>query len=266
MRVTLVQTHLHWEDRQKNFEHFSKLLSAYKESSDLIILPEMFTTGFTMNPEKNAEEANGESLSWLKKISAEKKSVITGSVAVKEKGNFYNRLYWVEPGGEFKSYDKRHLFRMAKEDEHYKAGEEKIICSLHGWNICPMICYDLRFPVWTRNHFKKTSGTSYEAEYDVLIFVANWPEVRSYPWKQLLVARAIENQCYVIGVNRIGKDGNGYAHTGDSMVINPRGEIISKTKANEESIETISLDKNYLEEYRKVFPVGLDADGFDLKK
>jgi omega-amidase len=197
----------------------------------------------------------------------EKNAVLCGSVPVEESKNYFNRLFWVEPNGSVSVYNKRHLFRIAKEDKHYSMGHEKIIKHLKGFKICPLVCYDLRFPVWSRNTFiptPKQGDVSYIAAYDVLIYVANWPEVRSYPWKQLLIARAIENQCYVIGVNRIGEDGNGIKHSGDSMVINPRGEIISKTRANEESIETVELDMNYLEEYRKTFPVGLDADEFNL--
>jgi omega-amidase len=262
MKVSIVQTHLFWEDREKNLKHFDSLLSTIKEQNDLIVLPEMFTTGFTMNPRKLAEPANGESLTWLKQKAKEKQAVITGSVAVHEQGKFFNRLYWVEPNGEFGIYDKRHLFRMAKEDQHYTAGEKKIIRKIGHWNICPLICYDLRFPVWSRNHFDKDQETW---QYDVLIYVANWPEIRSYPWKQLLIARAIENQCYVIGVNRIGKDGNDYDHSGDSVVVNPRGEVISKTKPFEENIESVTLDRSYLEEYRKNFPVGLDADDFNIQ-
>lgn len=261
MNVTLIQTTLHWEDRKKNISHFEKLLANIRERTDLIILPEMFTTGFTMNPEKLSEEANGATLEWLKKKAEEKNAIITGSVAVMENGKYYNRLYWTGPDGTFSFYNKRHLFRMAKEDEHYTAGDKKIITGFNEWKICPLICYDLRFPVWCRNAFDKNEN---KWQYDALIFVANWPEVRSYPWKQLLIARAIENQCYVIGVNRIGKDGNGHEHSGDSMVVNPRGEIISTTKAHQESVETITLDRNYLEEYRKVFPLGRDVDGFTL--
>jgi len=211
--------------------------------------------------------------------------VITGSMAVKEDGKYYNRLFWVEASGAFKTYDKRHLFRMAKEDTHYTAGKKKIIGEINEWKVCPFVCYDLRFPVWSRNRFQEAddtdaetsaersrsrsrSGSGQEAvgiwDYDVLVYVANWPEVRSYPWKQLLIARAIENQCYVVGVNRIGNDGNGFGHSGDSVVLNPRGEVISMTKANEESIETIELDRNYLDEFRKNFPVGLDADEFSI--
>ncbi|MBN8692045.1 MAG: amidohydrolase [Bacteroidetes bacterium] len=263
MQVTLIQTSLFWEDREKNLAHFDNLLLSVKEKTDLIVLPEMFTTGFTMNPSKLSEPASGPTLAWLQQKAQEKNAVITGSVAVEEKGNYFNRLFWVQPNGTFSFYNKRHLFRMAGEDKHYSAGENKIIQTIGEFNICPLVCYDLRFPVWSRNTFTKNNG-SYTAAYDVLIYVANWPEVRSYPWKQLLIARAIENQCFVIGVNRIGADGNNIAHSGDSMVINPRGEIISKTKANEESIETVTLDYNYLSEFRKVFPVGLDADDFKL--
>lgn len=263
MKVTIIQTHLHWENRKKNLEHFNILIDSIKEETNLIILPEMFTTGFTMNPKIIAENDNV-TLNWLKQKAKQKNAVITGSVSIKENDNHYNRLFWVEPNQTVSTYDKRHLFRMAKEDENYCAGIKKIIKQFNNWNVCPLICYDLRFPVWSRNTFKKISSTKCEAEYDVLIYVANWPEVRNYPWKQLLIARAIENQCYVIGVNRIGVDGNGFNHSGDSMVINPRGEIISKTKANEESIETIILDKTYLDEFRKIFPVGLDADNFKL--
>ncbi|PBQ31415.1 amidohydrolase [Sphingobacteriaceae bacterium] len=266
MKVTLIQTELTWENREKNLEHFDALLSSITEKTDLIVLPEMFTTGFSMQPQKVAEASDSVTLEWLKKKAKATKAVIIGSVAVQENGNYYNRLFWVEPSGEVKTYDKRHLFRMAKEDEHYTAGNKKITGTFEDWKIRPLICYDLRFPVWSRNRFtvdnKQVTGGSWD--YDVLIYVANWPEVRNHPWKQLLIARAIENQCYVIGVNRIGKDGNDFSHSGDSVVINPRGEIISKTKAHTESVETIELDKNYLEDFRKIFPVGLDADEFDL--
>lgn len=264
MQATLIQTSLYWEDRDKNLAHFDDLLNKVTGKTDLIVLPEMFTTGFTMNPEKLSEPAVGPTLNWLKQKAAQKNAVITGSVAVEDNGKFFNRLFWVEPNGEFSFYNKRHLFRMAGEDKHYSAGQNKIIKTISEFKICPLVCYDLRFPVWSRNIFSKNNG-SYTAAYDVLLYVANWPEVRSYPWKQLLIARAIENQCFVIGVNRIGADGNNIAHSGDSMVINPRGEIISTTKANEESIETVSLDYNYLTEFRKVFPVGLDADTFGLQ-
>lgn len=265
MKVTLIQTEIFWENREKNISHFTDLINGIKENTNLIVLPEMFTTGFTMNPKKNAETANGETLHWLKKTAVSKNAVITGSVSIEESGKYYNRLFWVEPNGSVTHYNKRHLFRMANEDEYYTQGSEKMIAQLNDWKICPLICYDLRFPIWSRNKFVKSETKKLGTwQYDVLIYVANWPEVRNYPWKQLLIARAIENQCYVIGVNRIGKDGNGFSHSGDSVVVNPRGEIISNTKANTESVETITLDKNYLEEFRKIFPVGLDADEFSI--
>ncbi|MGZ3883639.1 MAG: amidohydrolase [Bacteroidia bacterium] len=264
MNVTIIQTALHWENPQKNRDHFDALIASIRTPTDLIVLPEMFTTGFTMSPETLAEPANGPTLDWLQKKALEKNTAITGSVAVSDKGKFYNRLLWVEANGKVHAYNKRHLFRMADEDKHYSIGTEKILTHISNWKICPLVCYDLRFPVWSRNVFSREKDKVVPA-YDVLVYVANWPEARSYPWKQLLIARAIENQCYVIGVNRIGADGNNIAHSGDSVVINPRGEIVSKTKANEESVETVSLDKTYLDEFRKIFPVGLDADGFTLE-
>ena len=258
MNVSLIQTSLFWEDREKNLAHFDALIHSIREKTDLIILPEMFTTGFSMNPAKTAEPHKTTTFEWLKKKASEKNAVITGSVAIEEKGNYYNRLHWITPAGDHDFYDKRHLFRMAGEDEKYTMGTQKIVKQIADWTVLPLVCYDLRFPVWSRNF------NNHQPVYDVLIYVANWPEVRNYPWKQLLIARAIENQCYVIGVNRIGKDGNGYNHSGDSVVINPRGEIMNAAKANEETIETVTLDKTYLDEFRKQFPVGMDADNFEL--
>ena len=263
MKVTLIQTTLHWEDRQKNLAHFDSLINSIKDTTDLIVLPEMFSTGFTMNPAELAEPSNGDALKIMKNWATKTNAVICGSIAAEENGSYFNRLFWVEPNRVTSIYDKRHLFRMAGEEKHYEIGSQKIVKQISNFNICPLVCYDLRFPVWSRNTYSKTNG-SLTAAYDVLVYVANWPESRSYPWKQLLIARAIENQCYVIGVNRIGNDGNDISHSGDSMVINPRGEIISKTKANEESIETVELDKTYLDDFRKAFPVGLDSDKFNL--
>ena len=265
MKVSLVQTQLFWEDKEKNLDHFERLLQTIHEPVNLIVLPEMFTTGFTMQPSTHAENADGSALNWMKKQATLKNAVITGSVAVTEHGKFYNRLFWVDPNGEVKTYNKRHLFRLAGEDLLYTAGNEKIIVSSGGWKILPLICYDLRFPVWSRNVYRKSvTGEPGQWDYDILVYVANWPEVRNYPWKQLLIARAIENQCYVIAVNRIGKDGNGFDHSGDSVVINPRGEVISETRAHQESVETITLNRGYLNEFRRNFPVGEDADSFEL--
>lgn len=278
LKITIVQTSLHWENVDANLRHFGEKLEGLKEPTDLIILPEMFTTGFAIEREKIAEEHGGKGLQWMQQKAKEKNCVIAGSIAVKEnarpsarartdgdnpfgQGKLFNRLYWVRANGTYQYYDKRHLFRMAGENKHFTAGESRLIVELKGWKICPLVCYDLRFPVWSRNKWYKEKET---ADYDVLIYVANWPEVRSYPWKQLLIARAIENQAYVIGVNRIGEDGNKFSHSGDSTVINPRGEAMSQTKAHEDSMETITLSKYYLEDFRKVFPVGPDADNFSL--
>ena len=260
LSISVVQSQLFWEDTKKNIRHLDGLIQGITNATDLLVLPEMFTTGFTMKPEIFAAENGGEGLKWMKFTAKERECVVTGSICVKENDKFYNRLYWVKPDGSFSIYDKRHLFRMAKENEHYTAGEKRITEEIKGWKIRPLICYDLRFPVWSRNRWNE----NYDAEYDILIYLANWPAVRTYPWKQLLIARAIENQSYVVGVNRIGKDGNGIDHSGDSAFINPRGEVISSLKPNTETVETISLDGDYLEEFRKQFPVGNDADDFEL--
>ncbi|MCU0359893.1 MAG: amidohydrolase [Bacteroidia bacterium] len=264
MKVSYIQTLLHWENREKNLEHFGALIQSIKEETQLIVLPEMFTTGFSMNPKKNAESANGITLKWMLQKAKEKNAVICGSVAVKDRENYFNRLFWVQPNGEFFTYNKRHLFSMGQEHEHFKAGAKKLIAQLGEWKVCPLVCYDLRFPVWSRNKFRIKKSAEGAWDYDVLIYVANWPEARVYPWKQLLIARAIENQCYVIGVNRIGKDGNGISHAGESLVIDPKGTILSKANYNQECIETITLDKLALDEFRTAFPVGRDADEFSV--
>lgn len=255
LRISTLQTSLHWEDPAKNVAHFTEKI-AQLPPTDILILPEMFTTGFTMKPEAQAEDNGGIGLKWMQQQAQAKNCVITGSISVKENRNYYNRLYWVKPDGSFLSYDKRHLFSMGKEHEHYTAGNSKLIIDYKGWKICPLICYDLRFPVWSRN--------APETPYDLLIYVANWPEVRSFPWKQLLIARAIENQCYVAGVNRIGLDGTDMAHSGDTVVLNPRGEAISYTKAYEDSLETLTLSYQALTDFRKAFPVLNDADRFTI--
>ncbi len=255
--ITTIQTHLFWEDVQQNLNHLDKKINDIVMPVDVIVLPEMFTTGFTMNPAQLAEEHGGAGLQWMLQKSKEKNCVIVGSISVKENANFYNRLYWSKPDGTYEYYDKRHLFRMGNEHQHYTAGDKKLIIEYKGWKIFPLVCYDLRFPVWSRNTKDNT--------YDVLIYVANWPEVRSYPWKQLLIVRAIENQCYVVGVNRIGEDGNQIKHSGDTCVINPRGEVINKTLAHEDKSETLALSYNYLQEFRKLFPVMMDGDDFYIR-
>lgn len=260
LHVTIIQSNLHWENKTKNLEMFSQKISAIRESTDLIVLPEMFSTGFSMCPEKFSEDMNGLTVSWMKEKAHEKKCVITGSFICEENGNYFNRLVWMNADGTYHTYDKRHLFRMAKEDHHYGRGNNKLIVELKGWRICPLICYDLRFPVWSRNTIEKGIPN-----YDLLLYVANWPERRSHPWKTLLLSRAIENQCYVVGLNRVGIDGHEVIHSGDSAVINSKGEIISNIKPHEEATETVILNYSELETFRKEFPVMLDADSFTVQ-
>lgn len=255
--ITTIQTHLYWEDVDENLKHLNEKTELITEQTDIIVLPEMFTTGFIMNPEKFAEQQGGKGLQWMQQKAKAKNCVVVGSISVTENQKFYNRLYWVLPDGSYQFYDKRHLFQMANEDKHYTAGTQKLIVEYKGWKICPLVCYDLRFPVWSRN--------TKENRFDLLIYVANWPEVRSYPWKHLLIARSIENQSYVVGVNRIGEDGKNISHSGDSLVINPRGEIISTIKPHEDKSEKVILSADYLLDFRKAFPVMEDGDDFDLK-
>lgn len=263
LRITTVQANLVWEDKQANLLHFEKLLDKANPKTDVIILPEMFATGFSMNAAKHAEQVDGQTISWMKKMSIKHQAVVTGSVITQDKGRYYNRLYWVLPDGNVESYDKRHLFSFADEEKYYSAGSSRLIVEFKGWRICPLVCYDLRFPVWSRNiDFNDPKAAT---AYDLLIYVANWPEARRRPWLTLLEARAHENQVYVAGVNRIGKDGNGINHTGDTGVYSPKGEIISKTEPSEESVETISLSFSELEEFREKFTVWKDKDQFDLK-
>jgi omega-amidase len=270
INITIIQSNLHWESIDKNLEMFSQKIASITEPTDLIVLPEMFNTGFTMSTKTVAEHMTGKTRQWMRQQCKEKKCAITGSLIISENGRYYNRLIWMWPDGSYKTYDKRHLFGMSEEDKYFTAGKKSIVVELKGWKLCPLICYDLRFPVWSRNNWsqesklKKAKGTGLIAEYDVLLYVANWPERRAHPWKTLLMARAIENQCFVVGVNRVGNDGNNINHSGDSAIINFKGELLSKTKTNEEFIDTVSLNYSELEEFRKVFPVGLDADDFSI--
>ncbi len=252
LRITLLQSALHWEDIPANLEMFSAKISGIAET-DLIVLPETFTTGFSMNP-AFAEEPNGLGVQWMKKTAAEKNCVITGSLMISEGVQFYNRLYWVRPDGTISTYDKRHLFSLSEEPAFFTHGEKRLIVELNGWKVCPLVCYDLRFPVWSRN---------LNAEYDVLIYVANWPERRAQAWKYLLIARAIENQCYTIGVNRVGNDGNDVYHSGDSMALDPLGNVLYHQQ-HEEDIFTVSLQYEELKNWREQLPFLADADDFEL--
>jgi len=254
LMVTLVQTSLHWHQPEKNREMLTKKLSAVTQPTSLIILPEMFTTGFSMAAPALAETMAGPTLPWLATQAAKHQAVLTGSYIVKEKDQYFNRLVWMQPDGNYQYYDKRHLFRMAGETDIYTAGEQKLIPTLKGWRVCPLICYDLRFPVWSRNH---------QNQYDLLLYVANWPEKRRSAWQTLLPARAIENLAYAIGVNRVGADGNGITYTGDSAVHDFLGQTIWH-QSNEEVIQTLTLDSTALAAYRKAFPAYLDADNFQI--
>lgn len=231
-----------------------------KEKTELVILPEMFSTGFSMRPEVLAETMEGETIQWMKRVAAAKKIILTGSVIIEEEGNYYNRLVWMLPNGQYGIYDKRHRFAYAGEDEHYTAGSKRLIASVKGWKINLLICYDLRFPVWARQQ-----SQSETPEYDLLVYVANWPERRVNAWKTLLQARAIENQSFVIGVNRVGEDGNGIPHTGESMVVDAMGEILYQKK-DEEAVYTITLQKEPLETVREKLPFLKDADSFMIQE
>jgi len=255
LKAALVQTSLHWENPTANLAMLEEKIAAMEQSVDLIVLPEMFTTGFTMNPAAVAEPMNLTTFKWMRQMAAQTGAVVTGSYVVREGQHYYNRLLWMQPDGEFDSYDKRHLFRMAKEHESYMGGTQRIIKEWKGWRICPLICYDLRFPVWARN---------VNLEYDLLLYVANWPSVRRQVWNTLLQARAIENLSYVIGVNRVGEDANGIPYAGDSALIDFKGEILLR-KSEEEGIFVYTLQKEPLMAFRERFPAHLDADEFSIK-
>ncbi|GHA66770.1 amidohydrolase [Pontibacter akesuensis] len=254
LRVTIVQTELHWQDADANRQMFTTKLAEAAPKTDLIVLPEMFTTGFSMQPEGLAEEADSTTLAWMQQEAKKHAAVVTGSVMVREGKQYFNRLYWVRPDGTYATYNKKHLFRMAKEHHTYAPGRERLLVELNGWKICPLVCYDLRFPVWSRN---VNNG------YDLLLYVANWPKVRNQAWRTLLQARAIENLSYVIGVNRVGTDGNNHPYAGDSAIIHPKGFHLLET-AEVEGIHTLTLSKKELEDFREVFPAHLDADAFSL--
>lgn len=254
LNISLLQTSLHWQDKAANYKKFEALIQRTGDT-DVIILPEMFTTGFTMEPEQLAEEFPGPSLDWMATQANRTGAAITGSIVTKANDHYYNRLVWMTPDGNYQTYDKRHLFRMANEDKHYSAGKGRLVVEYKGWRICPLICYDLRFPVWSRN----------QNDYDLLIYIANWPSVRREPWKALLPARAIENICYVTGVNRVGEDGNGFPHSGDSMVIDPKGTCLFH-QADQEIVKTLTLDAEALLKFRKRFPADRDADDFNIKQ
>jgi omega-amidase len=312
LTITTIQSNLHWEDKEANRQMFEEKIRNLQQKTEIVVLPEMFTTGFSMQTEKLAEKMDGPTVTWMKKLAAEKRIVLTGSLIIEEEGHYYNRLVWMLPNGQYGVYNKRHLFAYGNEDQHYTPGNKRLIASVKGWKINLLVCYDLRFPVWSRQqqtivseqpgesvaagdaahpstvnnpttslgagsaqHLDifptpdKTPGDSaspaikkiQEPEYDLLMYVANWPERRNHAWKTLLQARAIENQCYVVGVNRVGKDGIDIYYSGDSMVVDPMGTVLY-TKAQEEDIFTITLQKQELSAIRDKLPFLKDADYF----
>lgn len=255
LTVTLIQTELEWEDVAANLRRFDRLIDSLQVATHLIVLPEMFTTGFSMNAAALAENMNGRAVGWLRETARRTAAAVVGSVIVVDDGQLYNRLCWAGPDGELATYDKKHLFRYAGEEQVYTAGSTSLLVELKGWKIRPFVCYDLRFPVWTRN-------TNHP--YDLALFIANWPQRRAEHWKVLLQARAIENQSYVIGVNRIGTDGNGIYHSGDSSVIDPIGSILFRS-AHAPCVFTLPLERDRLDDYRQSFPALKDADQFLLR-
>ncbi len=267
LRISLIQSRLYWEDKAANLDMLQKKISGIPEKTELIILPEMFSTGFSMEKESLAETMEGPTVEWMRNTAAKKSAIVTGSIIAKEDtGNgflYFNRLVWMLPTGECGFYDKRHLFAYGKEDRHYHAGKRRLIASVNGWKINLQICYDLRFPVWQRQSNDRDAPQRHP-EYDLLIVVANWPSVRSLAWRTLLQARAIENQCYVAGVNRTGSDEKGLHYAGESMIVDPLGDPIKMLGAEEE-IFSHTLDREKLEETRLKFPFWRDADAFFIQ-
>jgi omega-amidase len=256
LKIIGIQTALIWENPKQNIAFFEKKIAPLENDVDLIVLPEMFTTGFTMNPEKVAEKMNGFSVSWMQKIAKEKQTAICGSLVISDFNKFYNRFVFVHPSGEIESYNKKHSFTLAGEDKVYTSGTKKIIIEYKGWKICPLICYDLRFPVWARN----------TENYDLLIYVANWPVARVSAWDTLLKARAIENMSYVVGVNRTGKDANNYEYTGNSVLIDYLGNALSSLEKNEPGIVTATFVKSNQDKIRKKLGFLTDKDSFKISK
>lgn len=254
LRVTMIQADLAWQAPITNRRNLAAHFRGLAGHTDLIVLPEMFTTGFTMDAAGLAETMDGETVHWLREESAAWGCAITGSIIVRDGSRHYNRLLFAKPDGTLEHYDKRHLFRMANEQKHFAAGTHRKLIEFKGWRLCPQVCYDLRFPVWSRNR----------GDYDALLYVANWPARRRVAWSALLKARAIENVCYAVGVNRVGKDGNGATYAGDSAVYDFMGRSLGGDHGGD-FVETVVLDREALEMYRKEFPAHLDADDFELK-
>ena len=259
LEILYIQSNLAWENPAQNRRNFEKKILAQGQGCDLIVLPETFTTGFPVDPPPFAETTYGESLQWMHRMAAQTGAVITGSLLLKEETAYFNALIWMRPDGTFEQYDKRHVFSMGGEHKHIKAGKQQLLVTLKGWKIRPMVCYDLRFPVWSKNRYE--DGTF---EYDLAIFVANWPTVRAFPWDTLLIARAIENQAFVLGVNRVGTDGQGNVYSGHSRLVDAKGIILSEAPENKEASMREVLSGKQLLEFRNKFNVGRDWDQFEI--
>ena len=253
LRVTLVQTELAWQEPAANRHRLAAHFRGLAGHTDLVLLPEMFSTGFSMDAAGLAEEMGGPTVGWMREEAAALGCVVAGSLIVRDGGRHYNRFVFARPDGSLEHYDKRHLFRMAGEDRHFAPGDRRVVVEIKGWRICPMVCYDLRFPVWSRNR----------GDFDLIAYVANWPARRAPAWSALLRARAIENVCYVAGVNRIGKDGYGASYAGDSVALDFLGQPLS-SEGGGDRVETAVLDMESLKAFRESFPVHLDADDFRL--
>lgn len=251
LKITIIQSDIFWESPETNLEKYEQLLENLCDT-DVIIFPEMFTTGFSMAPGKLKTKMDGESVLWMKKLAVGKNSAVIGSLIIEENDKIYNRAIWCYPNGNIETYDKRHLYTMGQEHLHYSAGRKKNIISFKGWKFCPLICYDLRFPVWSRN----------AEDYDVLIYMANWPSPRHHVWKNLLIARAIENQAYCFGINRTGVDGTGLSYLGDSGFISPKGR--GNFVGDKELIHTFEISYSELHDFRSKFPLLNDRDTFTV--
>jgi predicted amidohydrolase len=277
LTITTIQADLQWEDKNANLRRLEEKIDGIGVHTELVVLPEMFSTGFSMRPEILAEPMDGPTVDWMRKTAGRKNIILTGSIIIEEEGHYFNRLLWMLPNGQYGYYDKRHRFAYAGENEHYTAGHKRLVARAKGWKVLLLVCYDLRFPVWSRQGRQPTQPPDpaqapqppgppqdEDLEYDLIIYVANWPERRAHAWKTLLQARAIENQSYVIGVNRVGEDGNQIAHSGDTMIIDPLGETLYHAMPKEE-VFTLTLKKEQLDAVRQRFPFWKDADHFNIE-
>ena len=259
LNIAYIQADLAWEDKEANFQHFNDLLEQVQTSTDLILLPETFTTGFPVEPNVYAEKENGSTMQWLQNQARKKNAVICATFPLEKDGHYYNSLVWMRPDGSYELYFKRHTFTMGGEDKLVERGDKQLILELKGWRIKPMVCYDIRFPIWARNRYKDG-----QYEYDLAFYLANFPDSRMNVWHTLLHARAIENQAYWMGVNRVGEDAHGLHYSGESQVINSRGEVISKAEPYQEAVLHCTLDYEKLQHFREKFPLGPDWDKFEI--